>query len=189
MSDSIGRVVRLQVHAEPLKRDGAYVPDPLVAVERALVNADGMLGWNGNGWIIDTHHSAHPRTKGGGRRVLSIGFTGHYDAMAARFESVPLGIAGENIVVDGPALAEDQIEDGLVIRNPDGAEVELLSPKAAVACTGFTSYLLGSDEVLGHEEVKDELAFLSSGTRGFILSLEHIERPVEIHVGDEVFIR
>ena len=71
----------------------------------------------------------------------------------------------------------------------DGAEVELRSPKAAVACTGFTSYLLGSDEVLGHEEVKDELAFLSSGTRGFILSLEHIERPVEIHVGDEVFIR
>ena len=111
------------------------------------------------------------------------------EAMAARFESVPLGIAGENIVVDGPALAEEQIEDGLVIRTPDGAEVELRSPKAAVACTGFTSYLLGSDEVLGHEDVNDELAFLSSGTRGFILSLDHVERPVEIHVGDEVFIR
>jgi hypothetical protein len=189
MSGSIGRVVRLQVHAEPLKRDGAYVPDALVAVDRAVVNADGMLGWNGNGWIIDTHHSAHPRAKGGGRRVLSIGFTGHYDVMAARFESVPIGIAGENIVVDGPALAEEQIQDGLVIRGPDGTEVELRSPKAAVACTGFTSYLLGSDDVLGHEEVNDELAFLSSGTRGFILSLDHIERPVEVHVGDEVLIR
>lgn len=189
MSESIGRVVRLQVHAEPLKRDGAYVPDPLVAVDRAMVNADGMLGWNGNGWIIDTHHSAHPYAKGGGKRVLSIGFTGHYDAMATRFESVPLGIAGENIVVDGPAFAEEEIEDGLVIRQSDGTEVELRSPKAAVACTGFTSYLLGSDEVLGHEEVDDELAFLSAGTRGFILSVDHIERPAEIHVGDEVFKR
>ena len=46
MSESIGRIVRLQVHAEPLKQDGAYVPDPLVSVDRAVVNADGMLGWN-----------------------------------------------------------------------------------------------------------------------------------------------
>jgi hypothetical protein len=189
MGDSIGRIVRLQVHAEPLKRDGAYVPDPLVSVDRAVVNADGMLGWNGNGWIIDTHHPAHPRAKGGGKRVLSIGFTGHYDAMAARFESAPVGIAGENIVVDGPAVAEEDIEHGLVIRHSDGAETELRSPKAAVACTGFTSYLLGSDEALGHEEVADHLAFCSTGTRGFILAVDHLDWPVEIQVGDEVLIR
>ncbi len=91
MSEPIGRVVRLQVHAEPLKQDGTYVPDPLVSVDRAVISADGMLGWNDNGWIIDTHHPAHPRAKGGGKRVLSIGFTGHYVAMADRFDSVPLG--------------------------------------------------------------------------------------------------
>jgi len=189
MSEAIGRIVRLQVHAEPLKQNGAYVPDPLVSVDRAVVNADGMLGWNGNGWIIDTHHPAHPRAKGGGKRVLSIGFTGHYAAMADRFDSVPLGIAGENIVVDGPAVAAEEVEDGLVIRHADGTETELRSPKAAIACTGFTSYLLGSDEVLSHEEVADHLAFLSTGTRGFILAVDHLDRPVEIQVGDEVFRR
>ena len=189
MSEPIGRIVRLQVHAEPLKQDGAYVPDPLVSVDRAVVSADGMLGWNDNGWIIDTHHPAHPRAKGGGKRVLSIGFTGHYVAMADRFESVPLGIAGENIVVDGPAVSADDIEDGLVIRHADGTETELRSPKAAIACTGFTSYLLGSDEVLGHEEVADHLAFLSTGTRGFILAVDHLDQPVEIQVGDEVLTR
>ena len=189
MSESIGRIVRLQVHAEPLKQDGAYVPDPLVSVDRAVVNADGMLGWNGNGWIIDTHHSAHPRAKGGGKRVLSIGFTGHYAAMADRFDSAPLGIAGENIVVDGRAVSAEDIADGLVIRHTDGTETELRSPKAAVACTGFTSYLLGSDEVLGHEQVADHLEFLSTGTRGFILAVDHLDRPVEIQLGDEGFTR
>ena len=189
MSDVIGRITKLQVHAEPLKQDGAYVPDPLVSVDRAVVNADGMLGWDGHGWIIDTHHPAHPRAKGGGKRVLSIGFTGHYDAIVDRFGSVPVGIAGENIVVDGPAVGAEDIEGGLVIRHADGSETELRSPKAAVACTGFTSYLLGSNEVLGHDEVADHLSFLSTGTRGFILAVDHIDRPVEIHVGDEILTR
>jgi hypothetical protein len=76
-----------------------------------------------------------------------------------------------------------------VIRHADGTETELRSPKVAIACTGFTSYLLGSDAVLGHEEVADHLAFLSTGTRGFILAVDHLDRPVEIQVGDEVFIR
>lgn len=189
MGESIGRIARLQVHAEPLKQDGAYVPDPLVSIDRAVVGRDGMLGWDSTGWIVDTHHSAHPRAKGGGKRVLSIGFTGHYEAMADRFESAPVGIAGENIVVDGPALTADDIAGGLVVRCADGTDVELRAPKPAVACTGFASYLLDSDEVLGHEAVVDDLAFLSKGTRGFILDVEHLDHPVEIAVGDEVLKR
>ncbi len=189
MSEPIGRIVRLQVHAEPLKQNGAYVPDPLVSINRAVVGADGMLGWDGTGWIVDTHHTAHPRAKGGGKRVLSIGFTGHYAAMADRFDSAPLGVAGENIVVDGPAVGADDIASGLVVRRADGAEIEFRSPNPAVACTGFTSYLLNSDEVLGRDVVADHLAFLSTGTRGFILDVGHIEHPAEIAVGDEVFKR
>lgn len=187
MGDAIGRIVHLQVHAEPLKRDGTYLPDPLVSVDRATVSAAGMLGWDGTGWIVDTHHTAHPRTKGGGNRALSIGFTGHYVAMARRFGDVPVGIAGENIVVDGPALAADEIAAGLVVRHADGAEIELRSPEPATACTGFTSYLLGSEEVLEREEIAEEIAFLSIGTRGFILSVDHLDRPLELAVGDEVF--
>jgi hypothetical protein len=186
MSAEIGRIVRLQVHSEPLKRDGAYVPDPLVAVDRAVINADGMLGWGGTGWIVDTHHRAHPRAKGGGNRVLSIGFTGHYAAMSDRFDSVPLGVAGENIIVDGPAVSATDIVDGVLIRHGDGTETLLRSPQPAIACVGFTSFLLGSDELIGREEIADHLSFLSTGTRGFILSVEHLDRPVEISVGDEV---
>lgn len=189
MSEQIGRIVRLQVHAEPLKQDGAYIPDPLISVDRAVVGADGLLGWDGNGWVVDTHHPAHPRAKGGGKRVLSIGFTGHYAAMADRFDSAPIGIAGENIVVEGPALTADDIAGGLVVRRADGAEVEFRSPKPAVACTGFTSYLLNSDEVLRHDAIADDLAFLSTGTRGFILDVGHLDHPFEIAVGDEVLKR
>lgn len=189
MKEPIGRIVRLQVHAEPLKQNGAYRPDPLVSINRAVVGAEGMLGWDGSGWIVDTHHRAHPRAKGGGKRVLSIGFTGHYAAMANRFDTVPIGIAGENIVVDGPAVTADDIADGLVVRCGDGTEVELRAPQPAVACTGFTSYLLNADEVLGHDVVADDLAFLSAGTRGFILDVTHLDRPVEIAVGDPVFRR
>ncbi len=186
MSEAIGRIVRLQVHAEPLKRDGAYVPDPLVSVDRAAINADGMLGWDGTGWVVDTHHRAHPRAKGGGNRALSIGFTGHYAAMSERFDSVPLGIAGENIIVEGPAITASEIIDGVVVRRSDGSETFLRTPKPAIACAGFTSFLLGSDELLEREDIADHLSFLSTGTRGFILSVDHLDRPVEISVGDEV---
>ena len=189
MNEAIGRIVRLQVHAEPLKQNGAYVPAPLVSVDRASINADGMLGWDDTGWIVDTHHRAHPRAKGGGNRALSIGFTGHYTAMADRFESVPLGVAGENIIVDGPALTAAEIGDGLLIRHGDGRETLLRSPQPAVACVGFSSFLLGSDTVLEREQVADHLSFLSTGTRGFILAVDHLDRPVEIGVGDEVFRR
>ena len=187
MSEAIGRIVRLQVHAEPLKQDGAYVPDPLVSVDRGVISADGMLGWDGTGWVVDSHHRAHPRAKGGGHRVLSIGFTGHYDAMSERFDSVPLGIAGENIVVDGPALTASDIVDGVVVRHSDGSETVLRTPQPAIACAGFTSFLLGSDELLERDEIADHLSFLSTGTRGFILSVDHLDLPVEIGVGDEVF--
>jgi len=187
MTEAVGRIVRLQIHAEPLKQDGAYVPDSLVSVDRASITIDGMLGWDSTGWIVDTHHRAHPRAKGGGNRVLSVGFTGHYAAMSDRFGSVPLGIAGENIIVDGPALAAADIVDGVLIRHTDGTETVLRTPQPAVACAGFTSFLLGSDEVLERREIADDLSFLSTGTRGFIVAVDHLDRPVEINIGDEVF--
>lgn len=189
MSESLGPIVRLQVHAESLKRDGAYDPAPLVVVQRAVIDASGMLGWDGTGWVVDSHHEAHPHVRGGGHRVLSIGFTGHYERMAERFGDVPIGIAGENIIVDGPAVASDDIGEGLVVRTHSGAVMELLSPVPAVACPGFTSRLLKSSTVLERDEIAEHLAFLSTGTRGFILAVDHIDRGVEISVGDEVFTR
>ena len=189
MSESLGPIVRLQVHAESLKRDGAYDPAPLIVMDRAVVDASGMLGWDGTGWVVDSHHAAHPRVRGGGHRVLSIGFTGHYERMAERFGEVPAGVAGENIIVDGPAITAEKIAAGLVIRTQDGAVMELRSPVPAIACPGFTSHLLRSPIVLPRYEIEEHLAFLSTGTRGFILSVDHVDRGVEISIGDEVFTR
>jgi len=189
MSERLGPIVRLQVHAESLKRDGAYVPDPLLSVERASLDASGLLGWDGTGWVVDVHHAAHPRLRGGGRRALSVGFSGHYERMSGRFGDVPFGIAAESIVVDGPAVTSGDIANGLVVRTHDGHEVELLAPKPAIACHGFTSHLLRSPTVLPREEIGDELAFLSTGTRGYIVSVDHLDRPIELSIGDEVFTR
>ncbi len=189
MGKSLGRIVRLQIHPESLKRGDVYDPTPLLEVERGSIDASGMLGWDGTGWAVDIHHGAHPRVKGGGHKALSIGFVAHYERMAERFGEAPIGIAGENIVVDGPAVTAQDVAAGLVVRTQDGAVFELRSPTPAVACPGFTSHLLKSATVLPRAEIAEHLAFLSTGTRGFILSVDHIDRPVEISVGDEVFTR
>jgi hypothetical protein len=189
MSERVGSIVRLQVQAEPLTPSGVYEWQHLVPVDRAVVSADGMLGWDGTGWVVDAHHVAHPRPRGGGRRALSIGLTGHYAAMAERFAPAVVGIGGENIVVDGPALRLPAIAEGFLIRRPDGQEIELLAPRVASPCLEFTSFLLGSETLLTRAEVKDELAFLDGGTRGHIVHVGHLTKPVPVEIGDEVFLR
>jgi len=189
MPERLGPIVRLQIHTESLKRGGAYVPEPLLSVDRVALNGAGILGWDGDGWIVDVHHAAHPRRRGGGLRSLSVGFTGHYGRIEDRFGPVTPGIAGESIIVDGPAVGADAISGGLVVRTRGGATVELRSPLPAVACTGFTSYLLGSATVLDRDRIEAELAFLSTGTRGFIVAVDHLDETIEISIGDEVFTR
>jgi len=189
MSERIGQIVRLQIQAEPLKASGVYEPKHLVTVDEAVISADGMLGWDGTAWLVDAHHRAHPRARGGGRRALSIGLSGHYAAMAERFVPAVLGIGGENIVVDGPALRLPAIESGFVVRRPDGTEIELLDPRVAAPCVEFTSYLLGFDTPLPRAEIEEELAFLDGGTRGHIVAVDHLAGPVTLQTGDEVFLR
>lgn len=189
MSELLGRIVKLQIQAEPLKATGRYDPGHLVVANMALIGEAGMLIRDDNGWIVDAHHRAHPRARGGGNRALSIGFTGHYEAMARRFDAVPVGIAGENIIVDGPAVRMTEISGGLLIRRSDGAEINLEEPRPAAPCRPFTSFLLGSDDVLEREIIQSELAFLSEGTRGFLVSVDTIDAYEEIAVGDEVFVR
>lgn len=189
MSELLGPIVRLQIQAEPLKATGRYEPGHLIVAEKALIGEAGMLIEHDSGWIVDAHHQAHPRARGGGNRALSIGFTGHYEAMARRFDHVPVGIAGENIIVGGSAVRMAEIGGGLFIRRSDGVEISLDGPRPAAPCRPFTSFLLGSDDVLQRDAIQSELAFLSDGTRGFLVSCGYPDRHVEIHVGDDVFIR
>src|SRR3989304_6150768 len=99
----IGAIVRLQVQRDPLKERGVgYDPTGILAVEEAAIGPLGIVGRHEGTWVLDTHHAAHPRSQAGGRRALSIGFTGHYDRMAKRFGVAPLGCAGENLIVEIP---------------------------------------------------------------------------------------
>jgi len=184
----LGEIVRLQVQRIPIKVKGtAYLPDRILAVERASVDAWGMLGWSEGGWVVDAHNNAHPSRRGGGRRPLSIGFTGHYDAMADRFGSAPLGIAGENMIVNGDALWLDDLGDGVVVETEDG-DLLLERPRVAAPCAEFTSFMLGLDEVAPMADVAGPLADLHDGRRGFIVAADHQPNPIEVRLGDKVFL-
>jgi hypothetical protein len=187
VAELLGPIVRLQVQAEPLKWTGIYDPGPLMLVERATISGDGMLGWVEPGWVVDAHHAAHPASRGAGRRALSIGLTGHYDAMSERFDGVVLGIGGENIIVEGPPLRMPVIAGGFTVRRRNGGEIVLREPLVAAPCLEFTSYLLGSDGVLPRDQVVDELAFLGAGTRGHIVAFDGAA-PALVEVGDEVWL-
>ena len=187
MSDMrIGEIKLLQVHGDLLKHVDRFDPEPLIRVEEASVDAEGMLGWTGSAWVVDVHHRAWPGR--GGRRPLSIGFTSHYDKMRDRFRDIPLGAAGENIVVEADTVQSlADLGDRLIIRGQDG-EVVLRSPQVAKPCLPFTSYLLDLDEVGTIQEIGYDLAFLDAGMRGFIVGIDESAEPFRVRVGDEVFL-
>jgi len=185
--EPIGEIVRLQAQRIPIKVKGiGYLPGEILPVERASVDAWGMVGWHDGAWVVDAHNRAHPSCRGGGRRQLSIGFSGHYDAMAERFGAAPIGIAGENIIVDGAALWIEDLGEGLIVETVAG-ELELERPRVAAPCLEFTSFMLGLDTVAPLSEIEDALTDLHDGRRGFIVAADHAAQPVEVLVGDKVY--
>lgn len=189
MGDVVGEIVRLQVQKIPIKvRGEGYLPEQILVVDEAAVDAWGMLGYHEGAWVIDAHHKSHPSRRGGGRRPLSVGFTGHYDLMADRFgeDKAVLGVAGENIIVDGPALELADLGEGLVVEAGDGETLRLDRPRVAAPCVEFTSYMLGLDEVAPLAEIEDPLADLHDGRRGFIVAADHSPNPVTLRPGMKV---
>ncbi|HUG75716.1 MAG TPA: hypothetical protein VMM81_08650 [Acidimicrobiia bacterium] len=191
MSDALlGSIVRLQVQRDPLKTRGeGYDPTPILAVDEAAIGPLGMVGRHDGAWVVDAHHGAHPRSRAGGRRALSIGFTAHYAAMADRFGSAPLGCAGENIIVETDRIirAED-LEGDLLVTTGNG-ELRLMGARVATPCLEFTSFLLGRPAVASRSEIAADVASLDEGVRGFILEVAHLGGPVVIRVGDPVSVR
>jgi hypothetical protein len=186
----IGPIVRLQVQRDPLKVKGiGYDPAGILAVEEAAIGPHGMVGRHQDTWVLDAHHSAHPRSRAGGRRALSIGFTGHYDRMAQHFGDAPVGCAGENLIVATPdRLTQSDLAGTLVVHSADG-EVELRRARVAAPCAEFTSWLKGLDAVLPVLDQPDDVAFLDNGLRGYILDVAHLPGPITVRVGDEVWVR
>ena len=187
--EPIGPIVRLQIQQIPIKAKGiGYMPEQILTVERATVDAWGMLGWDGEKWVIDAHHKAHPSGRGGGRRPLSVGFTGHYALMQERFGSATVGVAGENFVVEGSAFSLADLGDGIVVENAAGQLIQLDRPRVAAPCVEFTSFMLGLDEPAPLEEIEAPLADLHDGRRGFIVAADHTPKPVEVAVGDMMYM-
>lgn len=185
----VGEIVRIQIQRVPIKISGmGYLPDEILPVERAAVGAWGMLGWHEGAWVVDAHNRAHPSRRGGGRRPLSIGFTGHYSAMAECFGSAPIGIAGENIIIDGAALSLSELVDGLIVDTSEG-DLLLERPRVAAPCVEFTSFMLGLDEVAPLDDIEDALADLHDGRRGFIVAADHAPNPVDVRLSNKVFLR
>jgi len=183
----VGEIVRLQVQRVPIKVKGVgYLPDEILPVARASVDAWGMVGWHDGAWIVDAHNRAHPSRRGGGRRQLSVGFTGHYAAMAQRFDDAPIGIAGENMIIDGPPLRLSDLGAGLIVEASEG-DLLLERPRVAAPCAEFTSFMLGLDDVAPVSEIEDALAELHDGRRGFILAADHAAQPVSVTLGNKVY--
>ena len=185
----LGPIVRIQVQRDPLKVSGqSYDPAGILAVDEASIGSQGVMGRHEGGWVVDAHHSAHPRSRAGGRRALSIGFTGHYDLMAGRFGAAPLGCAGENLIVETAGrLHPGDLPSTLVVRTA-GGEVELRRPRVAAPCAEFTSWMKGLDRVVPKLEQPEDIAFLDDGMRGYILDVAHLAEPVLVRVGDEVWV-
>ena len=185
--ERIGEIVRLQVQKVPLKEKGVgYSPAALLPVDVAAVDAWGMLGWDHDQWVVDTHNKAHPSRRGGGRRQLSVGFTGHYAEMERRFGNVPIGVAGENFIVEGPPYRLEDLGEGFVIEAADG-DLALERPRIAAACVEFTSFMLDLDHVAALDDVREDYDALQEGRRGFIVAADHASEAVEVRVGDVMY--
>jgi len=173
---TIGTITRLQIQRSSLKvgakPNRAYDPAPLLAVPRLAVSADGVLGAaDGDAWIVDIHHRAHPQTKNeDGLHGVSLGFTSHYDEMRAHFGGsarLEVGCAGENIIATADRrLTYEELQNGVAILSPEGAErVRLKVLQVAHPCRPFTGWAL--NRIVEPEELKKHLQFLDNGTRGF----------------------
>ncbi|GBD31247.1 hypothetical protein HRbin33_00195 [bacterium HR33] len=191
LTTTIGPIVRLQVQRSPLKLgEGAekrYHTGPITAVERLILTRDGAVGLSGDSEILDVHHRTHPAGKNDdGKHGVSLGFTSHYREMQRRFGGhVTLGCAGENLIVE----AESRIDPETAARGfalldragrPKGylKDVSITHP-----CRPFARFAHGGAEI-SPEQLKEALAFLDGGTRGFYCTFYADAEPVVVEPGD-----
>ena len=191
----LGPLVRLQIQTAGLKRGEKPHQwyDPAALLEAGTLSLD----WRGaaipdapGGAQLDVHHLDHPQTRQDpGENALSVGFTGHYARMRARFGArAAAGVAGENLIVDCPEAPRlEDLREGLVLRSKaTGRMLGLRKASVAHPCRPFTLFLLGGEAE--PEALKAALQFLDGGTRGFYFVAED-GAPFLARPGDEVFAR
>lgn len=191
----VGRIVRLQVQTDHLKRGEQprrwYDPAPITQVDVLRLESVGVTGIGADGTILhDVHHRDHRLSRFRGDNGISVGFTGHYETMRDRFGShLTDGIAGENILVEsGGRYSEDELGGQLLVETANGS-VRIDRVIVAAPCVEFTKFCLQwPRDRQPDRTVTEALQFLDDGMRGFYGSFEpNGNDSAEVRVGDMVY--
>ncbi len=169
---SLGTIVKCQVSARGLIQEKRYIETDIVDAQELHLGVDGVVGWCHGRAVLNHHHRLNPLVGTfKPKRLLSVGFTGHYSAMAERFGTARLGCAAENVIVDcDRIITPEEMAGGLQVRSADGGVIELEPAAVAKPCVPFTKYMLQNQDA-SDEEVVPNRAFLENGMRGFVLGL------------------
>lgn len=186
----LGKVVRLQVQAAPLKSgekpNRVYGTAAIVQVEQLLLTPTGAVGVDRAGArILDVHNTAHPATRYTDGNTVSFGLTSHYARMRDRFGPHMVdGCAGENILVGTAAsLRLPELGGRIGLRNAKNGEIlELENAVVALPCIEFSKFAI-QNQAATPAELKPVLQFLDEGTRGFYVTAA---REGTVRVGDEL---
>ncbi len=184
----LGRVVRLQVQAAPLKSgerpNRVYGTAPIVEVEELLLTPDGAVGVDAAGArILDVHNTAHPATRYSDGNTVSFGLTSHYARMRERFGPHMVdGCAGENILVEADApLRLSELGTRVGLRGARSSEIlEFSTICVALPCVEFSKFAVRNQDA-SPADLKPVLQFLDEGTRGFYVTAA---RAATIRRGD-----
>ena len=183
-----GRVVKLQVQRDLLRKGPSYSTRNIAEVSVLRLTPDGPIGFDGASWVVDRHHRAHPASaRYDPARALSIGFTSHYEYIWEQFEPIPLGSAGENVIVDTDRLVSlANLRGGIRIETSRGP-AEIATAAVAQPCVPFTRFATGRHHARAHQlvEQRDQLR---RGVRGFVMALDGLDN-VDVHPGALVSIR
>jgi hypothetical protein len=184
----VGRVVKLQVQRGLLRRGPVYGTGNLAEVSVLRLTPDGPIGFDGSSWIVDRHHRAHPASaRYDPARALSIGFTSHYEYIWGRFDPIPLGSAGENLIVETDRLISlPDLEGGIRIHNSE-ASVAIATSAVAEPCVPFTRFATGRHDARA-DEIVEERNQLRRGIRGFVMAVDGIDN-FDISPGARVSVR
>jgi hypothetical protein len=189
--EPIGRIVRLQVQTSKLKqgeRPGSwYDPGPIAVVPELLLDEHGVRGVADDGSILDdVHNETHADSRFRGENGISIGFTGHYQAMRDRFgDHLTDGIAGENILVECDDVRQLESLGGSLVAETSAGQVELGAIEVAAPCVEFGKFCVAYPaERVADQTVTEALKFLHNGMRGFYLT---VIGSGTLRVGDAVY--
>ena len=184
----VGQIVMLQVQRDSLRKGPVYSPRNLAEVSVLRLTPDGPIGFDGVSWVVDRHHRAHPASaRFDPARALSIGFTSHYEYMWKRFDPIPLGSAGENVIVDSDRMVSlADLRGGIRVETSHGS-ASIATAAIAQPCAPFTRFATGRRDARAEEIVEDRDR-LRRGVRGFVMALDGLDN-FDVRPGALVSVR